>query len=535
MSVNQFTHEQIVSQARFSDEDLAEIRKRRRDNNRLGFAYHLAFVRLVNRFPAQQPLEIIEALLTYVSVQLDIPVEVITTYEQRQQTMAEHRAVLLAYLRLRRLEEEETGQLEAFLFEEACRLEHTASLLVLAKAFLKENGILFPADSTLRRLIGSQRQAAQEHIHKRIAQALSPEMRQKLDALLVASDNRFTPFHTLKRPPRQPSPRSMLRLADKLTPIEDTGILELDLSWLNNNYQRALSRRAQRYAADRMRALKEARRYATLVCFLRQVYQDTIDHMIDMHDKLMLKVENRAQEDVDAEMRRQRRLIRRSLRSFEKLGDIVLGDTVPDGEVREAIFREVDRERLSEQVTATRTLLDGKYSHAFNLVVQCFYYLRQFSPAFLESLAFRQEEGAAASLVEAVRLLQEMNEAGKRKLPEDAPLGFIPRKLRPLVEQEGEVSKHAWECALLLAIRDEIRAGNLYVRDSKRFGPFDNFFIADSRWRAQREAFFKRAGLPADAADVPDYLTRRLNGAFDRFLEGLPENSYASVDEEGWQ
>ena len=168
-------------------------------------------------------------------------------------------------------------------------------------------------------------------------------------------------------------------------------------------------------------------------------------------------------------------------------------------------------------------------------MVQRFYYLRQFSPTLLESLSFRQEEGSAAKLVEAIRLLEEMNEEGKRKLPEDAPLGFIPKKLRPLIEQEGEVNKHAWECALLLAIRDEVRAGNIYIQDSKRFGRFDDFFIADSKWKAQREAFFKRAGLPANAADVPAYLTERLNAAFDRFLEGLPENSYASVDEDGWQ
>jgi TnpA family transposase len=134
-----------------------------------------------------------------------------------------------------------------------------------------------------------------------------------------------------------------------------------------------------------------------------------------------------------------------------------------------------------------------------------------------------------------MQLLQEMNQEGKRKLPEDAPISFIPKQLRPLIEHEGEVNKHAWECALLLAIRDEVRAGNIYVQDSKRFGRFGDFFIADSKWQAQRESFFKRAGLPANPVDVPAYLIERLNGAFDRFLEGLPANSYASVNEEGWQ
>ena len=40
-----------------------------------GFAYQIAFVRLAHRFPLQQPLEIVDELLTYVGVQLDIPAE----------------------------------------------------------------------------------------------------------------------------------------------------------------------------------------------------------------------------------------------------------------------------------------------------------------------------------------------------------------------------------------------------------------------------------------------------------------------------
>ena len=36
-----------------------------RDHNRLGFAYQIGFARLFNRFPAQQPLEINNELLSF--------------------------------------------------------------------------------------------------------------------------------------------------------------------------------------------------------------------------------------------------------------------------------------------------------------------------------------------------------------------------------------------------------------------------------------------------------------------------------------
>ena len=357
MSELTFSHEELLHDARFKPEDIAEIRQRRRDNNRLGFAYQLAFVRLVNRLPMQHPLEILDELLTYVAVQLDIPGSAITEYQQRRQTIVEHGGAVVDYLGLRSFGEDEIQALTPFLFDEACRLEQTGPLLIQAKQFLKESGILYPADDTLRRLIVTQRQAARNHIFTRITTDLSSSQRENLDNLLVARSNRLTLFQMLKRPPGQPSPKSMLRLAEMLQRIQETGALAIDLTWLNNNYQRSLTRYARRCSADHLRDLKEERRYAVLVCFLWQVYRDTIDHMVEMHDKLMMRVFTRAQEDIDMESRKQRRMIRSSLLSFQRLGRLILDEAIPPAELRQLLFQEVDQERLVEQVTAAEVWL----------------------------------------------------------------------------------------------------------------------------------------------------------------------------------
>lgn len=535
MPTIEYSPQQIIRGARFSPDDLQEIQKRRRDNNRLGFAYQLAFVRLSNRFPAQKPFEIVDDLLTYVSVQLDIPTDIIEVYRQRRQTIGEHRIVVLDYLNLRRFGTEDAQMLDAFLFEEACRLEQTGTLLIQAKQFLRDARILFPANDTLLRLIARQRQAAREHIFARIATNLSSDLLAKLDNLLLLGDKRLTLFQLLKRPPGKASAAAMLRLGDKLEQIQKTSVLTIDLSWLNNNYQRSLSRYAHRCSADRLRQLRPDHRYAAIVCFLRQVYPDTIDYMIDMHDKLMTSVYKRAQTDIDEQNKKQSYMIRSSLSTLRKLGKVILNDSIQDKQLRKALLQEVDKVKLSAQMEAIEVWLTGKYSHVFNLVLQRFGYLRQFAPTLLHHLQFHLEESSQSSIVEAVQLLQSMNRENKRKLPEDVPLGFISKKIRPLLEKDGQVSKSAWECALLTAIRDEIRAGNIYVRYSKRFGRFDDFFISDHKWETQRENFFKRAGLPMKAEDVPVYLTNRLNQAYDRFLELLPQNSYARVTEDTWQ
>ena len=528
-------HEELVRLARFSPEDMARINECREPHTRLGFAYQLAFIRLHHRLSTKQPLEIVDEILTYVSIQIDIPATVIQAYQNQRRTIINHQQEIRAYLDLRPFGEPESALLRAFLFEEAGRLEQTGPLMNQAKQFLNEKGILFPADDTLRRLIITQRQAAREQIFARIAGSLSPELKANLDTLLVAGAKRLTPFQALKQPPGRPTPTAVLRQAERLDQIQATGVLTIDLSWLNNNYQRFLTRYARRCSADRMRNLQAKHRYGVLVCFLRQEYPDTVDHMIEMHGKLMTSVYSRAQEDIDEQARKQRQLIRSSLATLHTLGQIILDESIRDDTLRQVLFSQVDKEKLTSQMTEVETWLTGKYSHVFNLVLQRYTYLRQFAPTLFQYLEFRPEEGTQSSLIEAIQLLRDLNRENKRKLPEDAPLDFIPKGLRPLVEKDGEVSKPAWECALLTAVRDELRAGNVYVAQSKRFGRFDDFFMTDSKWEAQRQSFFRHASLPVKAEEVAGHLTDRLNGAYDRFLETLPQNSYASVEAHSWQ
>ena len=113
-----------------------EVAKCRRDHNRLGFAYQIGFARLFNRFPAQQPLEINDELLSFVAVQMNIDSERISDYASWQHTVSEHQARIQQYLGLRPFDLDENNALERFAFEESCRLEQTALLLARAQEFL---------------------------------------------------------------------------------------------------------------------------------------------------------------------------------------------------------------------------------------------------------------------------------------------------------------------------------------------------------------------------------------------------------------
>src|SRR5512135_3580519 len=530
-----FSRRQMVREATLTEADLAEIAKCRRDHNRLGFAYQVGFVRLFSRFPAQQPLEICDELLSCVAMRLKIDATGIDGYAARQHTVSDHQARIRDYLKLVAFDLEQAEALERFVFEESCRLEQTASLLARAREFLKQRRVLFPAESALLRLVGEQRKRAREHIVAKLAGGLSPGVVKALDGLLeVKQGEAISGLQAIKANPAKPSPTAMQGLADKLAAIEATGVLAVDLSWLNANYQRALFHYVRKCSADRLREVARPRHLAALTCFLRQSYRDAVDQAVDMFDKLLTRTHTRAEHELSDQMRSQRQAIKEALAALRSLGAVILDETIGDAALRSRLFAAVPRDELEARVSELDEWVTGTKSDVFHGLVRRFGRLRQFAPVLLRALEFLPDAGDDdVPCLQALRVLKAMNADAKRKLPEDAPTGFIPKRLLPFVVADGKPERRAWECAVLLKLQEDLRSGNLSVRHSKRFGRFEDYFLPAEQWEPLRRSFFGRSSLPADPKEVPASLTGRLDRAYDLFLETAPGNSFATVDGDG--
>ena len=426
------THEQWLQQAQFSPDDIARILQCRGEHNRLGFAYQLAFVRAFNRFPAQEPLEVEEDILAFASVQLGTDIQNDWQYGGRQKTVSEHQEVIRDYLGLSHFHAA-IDDVESFLFQEACQLEQTSALKTRLSEFLRTHHILEPSQDTVQRLIQTQREAARNSVYSRLAAGLPKEERVRLDALLETDEATYSPLHYLKQPPGNPSPASFLKLTQTLDRIKETGVLDIDMSWVNNNFQRSLARYARQCTLYRLRRLREERRYAVLACFLTQLYQDTFDAAVQMHDKLMNKMYNKADKEIDEFMKSRRRHIRSSLTHYQKILGVILDEEIGKEDIQEAIFAAVDIQILKTERETIEDMLGNNYSDSFRRVINRHSYLRQFAPALIKHITFQAnpQDNAPSDIMDAVALLDRMNDEGKYALPEDAPTGFIPKKLHP--------------------------------------------------------------------------------------------------------
>ena len=535
-----FTRKQLAEKASLTDEDFAQINQCRRPHNKLGFGYQVGFLRLHNRFPAQDPLEILDELVVFTGVQLRIDAEMIAQYATRQQTISEHQERIRNYLKVKRFGDEGSGLLASYLLDECFRHEQTSVLLAKARDYLKDNAILCPAESTLLRIVGEQRANARDQICSRIAKMLPADVTQIFDDLLsVDSKARISTLQEIKANPKSASPDAIVALTEKMKAIEGSGVLGIDLEWLNSNYQRSLYHYVRNSSADRLREVTDHRRNAALACFLWQSYRDAVDQVIDMFDKLMTRVQSQSKFELDERIKRQRKSVREHLVALHALGEVILDDSIDlvGTDLRDKLFEAVGKDQLKEHLHDIAEWVDGKSSHVFHGVTRRFSTLRKFAPVLLRAISFIQEaKGASESCLSNLEILRKMNDERKRKLPEEADCEFATGAIKKIIDDDGKpLDRRSWECALLMKVRDDIRSGNLAVTHSKRFGKFDDYFMPEEEWHSIRSDFYRRARMPENAKEVPNYLQHRLNDAFDGFLETAPDNAYAKADESGWQ
>ena len=489
------------------------------------------------RLPRHDPLETIPELVVFMGLQCQEDPSLLVEYERNRRTVFEHRDLIRAHLGLRRMGPAEQAELEAFVFDMARRLEHAGGLQLKAWEFLRQRKILLPGESTVLRIVGEQRERARRTVFEAVAQAIPASLAERLDSLLIVDEDRsISGLQRIKDNPGTPSASGLLSLFGKIELIESTGALRVDISWLSRNYQRALFHHARTGTVDRLRRLSQPRRHATLLCFLWQSYGDAVDQSIDMFDKLMTRSLAQAQRRLDERLLQQRRLISRSMSALRKVGAVLLDASVSDTDVREKLFETVPREELAGYVADVEEWISGRSSDPFLGFIKSYGHLRKFTPALLDTLRFENSGASPSPCLDGVKVLIAVNTAKKRKLPADVTLEFVPKRLvRFVTDEGGVVDRRAWECALLLALRDEIRCGNISVVRSKRFGRLDDFFMPLERWEARRTEFFARSGLPTDSRQVAEHLRSRLNQAFDGFLASAPDNEFARIDEKGWR
>jgi hypothetical protein len=311
----------------------------------------------------------------------------------------------------------------------------------------------------------------------------------------------------------------------KLEFLRGLGADTLDLSALPAERRRFLATVGRRLTAQALERRDPQRRYPILLTLLAQSATDVLDEVAQLFDQAIsareckaerkmrdaLAERGKAGEDRQALLDDLLAIITDPAVPDEQIGGLIRGERIGWPRLRSAVAQAVPRLPRDHGHLAT---LDGSYG-----------YLRQFTPQVLSPQvlsAVRFAGGTAAiGLLDAVEILRELNVSGARRVPDDAPDGFVPARWRGYLDtaaKSGNSSayRHYWELCTLLALRDGLRTGDVYVPGSRRYSDPAAYLLTPDKWVLQRTEFCQLVGKPADP-------TRALAAAEDELDEALGE------------
>lgn len=174
----------------------------------------------------------------------------------------------------------------------------------------------------------------------------------------------------------------------------------------------------------------------------------------------------------------------------------------PLAAIRTTIFHRIPPEHLHVQLQEAHHWLTGDTSDVFPLVMKRYGYLRQFAPSLLDHFAVDLEPTASPALLEGLMILRDLHTMRCRTLPSDLPIACIPKPLRPFVGPRGTRNRRANECAVLTALRNELKRGNVWVQGSRRLRKLEAFFLPDAERAVHWQDFFHNAGLPVEPVEM---------------------------------
>ncbi len=522
----------LIQYFKLTVEDRAQLKPLRQQHNRLGFALQLCTLRYLGFCPddlQQCPPEIVE----YLARQLQVRVGELRLYGQRSQTRTEHLQQIQSYLKFRTPTQKDFNHLAHWLVERAMEHDKPSLLLQLAAEQLYRDKIVRPGVTTLERMVSTARSQATLKTYLLLKPLLTKKHQTFLEKLLELDTTlKLTRLAWLRRPATTNSPKAILAAIEKVLFLREQKVDQWNLSCLNPNRQKFLSQVAKKATNQALQRMPMKKRFPILMVFVQQILMEITDECVELFIRCLEETHRRACRDLQTFRQQEAVAINEKVMLFQQISQVVLDQTVSDPQVRPDIFTLVPREELQQALEDCLRLVRPMQDESYDFFAERYSYIRQFAPAFLNSFVFRSNRNADP-LLKALTLVHQLNVQGKRIVPKDAPMDFVPSEWRPFIlKATGQVHRRYYELCILWELRSALKAGNVWIEGSRRYANPQTYLIPLEQWTQIRTEVCQMLGLPEIGEPRLKVLTEELDRELLNFSQNLQNNPQIRIKDE---
>ena len=508
-----------------SADDFVEITHARGADHRRRFALQLCMLRNRGRFLdhyRQASLKVVNHL----SRQLGLPPVLFLDRPGRAQTERAQELRIRRYLGLGRFDRKVADNLRAWLGQGAVEGRGNVELLVRAEEKLRDWRIMLPAASTLERIVAAEATHAAATLFDAVTNRLPENLRASIDLLLeVPEGGARSSLFRLKSYPKSANAAVIKGDIVRFHLIEELLGKDGELADLDPRAVRQLGELGRRYDAGDLRRFARPKRTALIACYLVEARKTLLDQIVGMHDLFLTGMNRQSRTSVEKKRKTMRRRARDGLHQMPAGVDAL---AAADKEQTVGAFREaVNALALVEAATACRAYERLETRGHLDAMLARYSTLRQYLPGFI-TLPFQAAAGSE-TLLQAIEILRALDAGTRGPLTAGDPQGFVPADWRPHLTEDGKPNRHIWEISLAMAVRDALRAGSLFLSQSRDHVSFWSLIHDDRGWQANAAQAYKALNLPADPKVFLAGLTATFDAVARAAADGLAGNRFAAV------
>ena len=338
--------------------------------------------------------------------------------------------------------------------------------------------IIVPSISVIERLCAEAITIGNQELYTDLTAPLTDKHILELNELLKPKpETRISNLHWLLQPATIPKPKHILLHIERLKLI---GKLNLPNNIGKNVHQNRLIRIAKEgknMPAGEILKFESTRRYATLVAVIIETKASIIDEIIELNDKILGNIFNKAKHSHNNEFQNSSKTINEKLNLYVKIGQILITAKQNNKDPFQAIEAVIPWDDFTKSVSDTKELAKPDSFDSLYKITAYYSWIKRYMIEFLEALEFKPSN-STTELFKALGIVKQMYHGKLRKVPDKAPTIFIKKQWHNLVfKDNGAIDKQFYEFSVLTELKNTLRSGDIWVVGSRKHKDFDEYLL----------------------------------------------------------